>query len=171
MLGSYSCRDELYTKDFDSEESPSGILARSGTYRVKSRVVDDDNEVYLGMWYSCLICAGHSRPRQNGSGRLSWPKSGEWMLCTLRFKFIVFLLRYIWKHDHSTRSARHAPCMLSYYASCSNCWPKIPLLYHLCTTTRSDNMGRSAACCSQALRLLDTRRQAYWHPPIVLSMR
>lgn len=48
MLGSYGPRDEPYTKDFDSEESPSGILARSGTYNVKSRVLDDDGEIYLG---------------------------------------------------------------------------------------------------------------------------
>lgn len=165
MLGSYSCRDEHYTKDFESAESPSGIVARSGSYRVRSRVIDDDNEVYLGMWYSCFICAGHSRPWQTGSGRLSWPRSGEWMLCTLRF---VFLLRYIWKHEHW--SAPPAPCMLS-YASSSDCWPTSFLLYYLCTTTRNDNMGRSPACCSHALRLLDSRRQAYWHPLIVLSMR
>ena len=92
MLGSYSPREEPYTKDFDSEESPSGILARSGTYEVQSRVVDDDNEVYLGMLYSCFMRAGHSRARQTGNGRLSWPRSGEWMLCTLRFKFIVFFV-------------------------------------------------------------------------------
>jgi len=52
MLGSYSCRDESYTKDFDSEESPSGILARSGSYEVQSRVVDDDNEIYMDWKWS-----------------------------------------------------------------------------------------------------------------------
>ncbi|KAK1236693.1 rho GDP dissociation inhibitor [Marasmius sp. AFHP31] len=48
MLGSYgpSPDGQFYTKDFESEESPSGMLARSGTYDVKSRVVDDDGEVY-----------------------------------------------------------------------------------------------------------------------------
>ncbi|KAL0070891.1 rho GDP dissociation inhibitor [Marasmius tenuissimus] len=48
MLGSYgpSPDGKFYTKDFESEESPSGMLARSGTYDVKSRVVDDDGEVY-----------------------------------------------------------------------------------------------------------------------------
>ncbi|KAI5829846.1 E set domain-containing protein [Schizophyllum commune Tattone D] len=48
MLGSYGPSPEgrPYTKDFDPEESPSGMLARSGTYNVRSRVVDDDGEVY-----------------------------------------------------------------------------------------------------------------------------
>ena len=39
---------EPYMKNFEPEESPSGILARSGTYNVKSRVIDDDGEVYAG---------------------------------------------------------------------------------------------------------------------------
>ncbi|KAH9951855.1 rho GDP-dissociation inhibitor [Amylocystis lapponica] len=48
MLGSYGPhpKGEAYTKNFDPEESPSGMLARSGTYSVRSRVVDDDGEVY-----------------------------------------------------------------------------------------------------------------------------
>jgi hypothetical protein len=49
MLGSYGPSAEPYTKVFDPEESPSGMLARSGTYNVKSRVIDDDGEVYAGM--------------------------------------------------------------------------------------------------------------------------
>ncbi|KAF9469026.1 immunoglobulin E-set [Collybia nuda] len=48
MLGSYgpSPTGEPYTKNFDPEESPSGMLARSGSYAARSRVVDDDGEVY-----------------------------------------------------------------------------------------------------------------------------
>ncbi|KAJ3808791.1 immunoglobulin E-set [Lentinula lateritia] len=48
MLGSYgpSPNSEPYVKNFDPEESPSGMIARSGTYNVRSRVVDDDGEVY-----------------------------------------------------------------------------------------------------------------------------
>jgi len=48
MLGSYgpSPSGEAYTKNFDPEESPSGLLARSGSYNVRSRVVDDDGEAY-----------------------------------------------------------------------------------------------------------------------------
>lgn len=42
-----------YVKDFGSEEAPSGVLARSGTYTVRSRVVDDDGEVYAGK--CCLL--------------------------------------------------------------------------------------------------------------------
>ena len=50
MLGSYGPhpKGEAYTKNFDPEESPSGMLARSGTYNVRSRVIDDDGEVYAG---------------------------------------------------------------------------------------------------------------------------
>lgn len=52
MLGSYGPRGEHYIKDFEAEESPSGMLARSGSYSVRSRVVDDDGEVYAGTRYS-----------------------------------------------------------------------------------------------------------------------
>lgn len=50
MLGSYGPNPtgEPYIKNFDPEESPSGIIARSGSYNVRSRVVDDDGEVYAG---------------------------------------------------------------------------------------------------------------------------
>ncbi|ORY35499.1 rho GDP-dissociation inhibitor [Naematelia encephala] len=47
MLGSYGPQPEPYTKIFASEESPSGMLARSGSYNVRSRVIDDDNHVWL----------------------------------------------------------------------------------------------------------------------------
>ncbi|PPQ66751.1 hypothetical protein CVT24_008708 [Panaeolus cyanescens] len=55
MLGSYgpSPTGEAYTKNFDTEEAPSGMLARTGTYHARSRVVDDDGEVYAGK----IICA------------------------------------------------------------------------------------------------------------------
>ncbi|TFK76051.1 E set domain-containing protein [Pluteus cervinus] len=54
MLGSYSPHAEgkAYVKNFDSEESPSGMIARSGIYSVKSRVVDDDGEVYAAWDWS-----------------------------------------------------------------------------------------------------------------------
>ena len=39
---------EPYVKNFPTEESPSGMVARSGTYNVRSRVIDDDKEVYAG---------------------------------------------------------------------------------------------------------------------------
>jgi Rho GDP-dissociation inhibitor len=50
MLGSYGPhpKGEAYVKNFDPEESPSGMVARSGTYAVRSRVIDDDGEVYAG---------------------------------------------------------------------------------------------------------------------------
>ena len=55
MLGSYGPhpKGEAYVKNFDPEEAPSGMMARSGTYHVRSRVVDDDGEVYAGMSSRC----------------------------------------------------------------------------------------------------------------------
>ncbi|THH05013.1 hypothetical protein EW145_g5108 [Phellinidium pouzarii] len=54
MLGSYgpSPTGEPYVKNFPTEESPSGMLARSGTYTVRSRVIDDDAEVYSDFEWS-----------------------------------------------------------------------------------------------------------------------
>ncbi|KAG1755839.1 immunoglobulin E-set [Suillus lakei] len=54
MLGSYGPhpQGEPYTKNFDVEESPSGLVARSGSYHVRSRVVDDDGEVYADWEWS-----------------------------------------------------------------------------------------------------------------------
>jgi Rho GDP-dissociation inhibitor len=53
MLGSYgpSPDGKPYTKVFDPEESPSGMIARSGKYEVISRVLDDDGEVYAGLYF------------------------------------------------------------------------------------------------------------------------
>lgn len=50
MLGSYAPSPDgtPYTKNFTEDESPSGMVARSGTYNVRSRVVDDDGDVYAG---------------------------------------------------------------------------------------------------------------------------
>ena len=58
MLGSYgpSPTGEPYIKNFEPEESPSGILARSGTYNVRSRVIDDDGEVYAGLFFYPSPC-------------------------------------------------------------------------------------------------------------------
>jgi Rho GDP-dissociation inhibitor len=59
MLGSYapSPDGKPYTKNFTEEESPSGMLARSGTYNVRSRVVDDDGEIYAGEYPSNIQVA------------------------------------------------------------------------------------------------------------------
>lgn len=58
MLGSYGPHPsgEPYIKNFDPEESPSGLLARSGSYVVRSRVLDDDGHVYAGELLSLTIC-------------------------------------------------------------------------------------------------------------------
>lgn len=55
MIGSYGPNEDPYIKDFETEESPSGVIARTGTYHVTSRVVDDDNEVYAGAYCLLLI--------------------------------------------------------------------------------------------------------------------
>ncbi|PWN53691.1 E set domain-containing protein [Violaceomyces palustris] len=46
MIGSYGPKAEPYEKNFASNEAPSGMLARSGTNSVRSRVIDDDGTVY-----------------------------------------------------------------------------------------------------------------------------
>ncbi|KAF8609495.1 E set domain-containing protein [Ceratobasidium sp. AG-I] len=46
MIGSYGPKEEPHSVTFITEESPSGMLARSGSYNVKSRVYDDDGHVY-----------------------------------------------------------------------------------------------------------------------------
>lgn len=55
MLGSYSAQPDPFVKNFEPEESPSGMIARSGTYNVRSRVVDDDGEVYAGAFPFCVL--------------------------------------------------------------------------------------------------------------------
>jgi len=54
MLGSYATPPDgsPYTKKFPEEESPSGMIARSGTYNVRSRVMDDDGQVYIDFEWS-----------------------------------------------------------------------------------------------------------------------
>ncbi|KAG8885951.1 hypothetical protein FRB98_001518 [Tulasnella sp. 332] len=50
MVGSFGPSDDGAPRsiNFPAEESPSGVLARSGSYNVKSRITDDDKEVYAG---------------------------------------------------------------------------------------------------------------------------
>lgn len=81
MLGSYGPhpKGEAYAKNFDPEESPSGILVRTGAFNVRSRVIDDDGEVYAGTSPdSCKRCANPDVLNgQTGSGLSSSRKSGE----------------------------------------------------------------------------------------------
>jgi len=52
MIGSYGPTTDLLKKQFISEDAPSGMLARSGTFSVKSRVVDDDNHIHADFeWF------------------------------------------------------------------------------------------------------------------------
>ncbi|KIK96947.1 hypothetical protein PAXRUDRAFT_265205 [Paxillus rubicundulus Ve08.2h10] len=54
MIGSYGphSNGEPYVKDFPPEESPSGTVARMGSYSVRSRVIDDDGGVYADWEWS-----------------------------------------------------------------------------------------------------------------------
>jgi len=47
MIGSFGPSPEPVTKVFAAEESPSGMMARSGSYVARSRIVDDDGTVWL----------------------------------------------------------------------------------------------------------------------------
>lgn len=47
MLGSYGPQADAHRRTIAEEESPSGMLARSGTYLVRSRIIDDDQTVWL----------------------------------------------------------------------------------------------------------------------------
>lgn len=55
MIGSFGPRGEPYTKRFATEEAPSGMLARSGLYTVRSRVLDDDGNVYADWTWTFKI--------------------------------------------------------------------------------------------------------------------
>jgi hypothetical protein len=91
MLGSYgpSPNGEVYTKNFDPEESPSGLLARSGSYNVRSRVVDDDGEVYAGLWFFQGLKANLIQI-QIGSGPSSLRKNGLNIYECLFVSFAIF---------------------------------------------------------------------------------
>ncbi|CUA73819.1 Rho GDP-dissociation inhibitor [Rhizoctonia solani] len=52
MIGSYGPQADLRTVTFATEESPSGVIARSGTYHVKSRITDDDGHVHAEFEWS-----------------------------------------------------------------------------------------------------------------------
>lgn len=81
MLGSYGPHPggEAYTKNFDPEESPSGPLARMGTFNVKSRVIDDDGGIYAGTSSdSRKHCPNFDMQNgQTGNGVSGSRKSGE----------------------------------------------------------------------------------------------
>jgi len=52
MIGSYGPQNEDYRKTFYTEESPSGLLVRQGSYGVRSRFTDDDNQVHADFEWS-----------------------------------------------------------------------------------------------------------------------
>ena len=92
MLGSYGPRPEPYSKDFDPDESPSGLLARSGQYSVASRVIDDDGEVYAG---TCLPTPHFQQPKP------------EYFVTVIRMGVVFQALEGVVKHDKQTGFANH----------------------------------------------------------------
>ncbi|ELU43199.1 RHO protein GDP dissociation inhibitor domain-containing protein [Rhizoctonia solani AG-1 IA] len=59
MIGSFGPKEGEHSVNFVTEESPSGIIARSGTYDVVSRITDDDGHVHAGRLLMVLqTCQG-----------------------------------------------------------------------------------------------------------------
>lgn len=108
MIGSFGPKPDgtPYSNSFPTEVSPSGMLARSGEYNVRSRVVDDDKQVYAGTSpFSCSstghdlllpslkISNGSSSSRRSGKevgfnlGYVSPPvvRSFQMLLCSTSF--------------------------------------------------------------------------------------
>jgi hypothetical protein len=79
MIGSYipNPTGEPYTMDFKPVESPSGVLARSMQHSVRSRVVDDDGNVFAGALCTFPILHAIDFPRQIGSGLSNSRRSGD----------------------------------------------------------------------------------------------
>lgn len=61
MIGSYGPRAEPYEKTFASSEAPSGMMAR-GNYSVRSRVVDDDDNVFADWEWAFKVSNHMMRP-------------------------------------------------------------------------------------------------------------
>jgi hypothetical protein len=67
MLGSYSADPNPRSTEVISDDFPSGMLAR-GTYNVRSKVVDIDEQVWLGA--SILRIARMARQNNGQRSRL-----------------------------------------------------------------------------------------------------
>lgn len=68
MIGSYPPRGEPYVKRFAPSEAPSGMLARSGTNSVRSRIIDDDGVVYADFSWSFKVRDVSNPARQGVRG-------------------------------------------------------------------------------------------------------
>ncbi|GAA6060997.1 hypothetical protein JCM10212_000683 [Sporobolomyces blumeae] len=55
MLGSYGPSADPISKRFVTEEAPSGMIARSGSYSVRSRLIDDDKQIYIDFEWAFLL--------------------------------------------------------------------------------------------------------------------
>ena len=107
MLGSYGAhpKGEAYTKNFDPEESPSGMLARSGTYHVRSRVVDDDGKVYAGKSYGVLYIPCHlgiiNMCSCHRLGMVLQARERMGVTCTIRLSPLALLIPQLWMYEIS----------------------------------------------------------------------
>lgn len=78
MIGSYGPSSDPHVKRFESDEAPSGMLARSGTYAARSRITDDDGTVWLD--FECRPLAFSSNDRDAHKieqGPLSFARTGS----------------------------------------------------------------------------------------------
>ncbi|MGW8887597.1 hypothetical protein [Streptomyces sp. NPDC055749] len=55
MFGSYGPSADSYMKQLETEESPSGAVARAGNYSVRSRLTDDDGTVFADFEWSYKV--------------------------------------------------------------------------------------------------------------------
>ena len=79
ILGPYAPSANISTRDFPEQESPSGIIARSGSYDVRSRVINDDGYVFAGLCFDMYhnVYVAHELLVQSGHGPSSWRRSGD----------------------------------------------------------------------------------------------
>lgn len=105
MLGSYgpSPSGEPYTKNFDADHSPSGMIARTGTYSVKSAVIDDDGEIYAGtdvpwnLFRSLLTYNRMGMGFQAGQGVVIHPSLLCLSCCTPSLEFCDMILWFVFR--------------------------------------------------------------------------
>lgn len=91
MLGSYSADPNPRTSEVISDEFPSGMIAR-GTYKVRSKVIDLDESVWLGArlsWQSPNSCQDRTTDYRRRLGMATQDCEGlvrtasyDWLECS-----------------------------------------------------------------------------------------
>ncbi|KEI36747.1 uncharacterized protein L969DRAFT_97143 [Mixia osmundae IAM 14324] len=90
MIGSFAPSAQVLSKKFESEEAPSGMIVRTGTYNVRSRCTDDDGTICADFAWSfkagllsstCYHALMSSRSRLARTGRMM---KVSWLCVSLR---------------------------------------------------------------------------------------